>query len=214
MIERPHTHSPEYTDEVGDRYLRNFGIEWSDLEGKKVLDIGAQDAAFESSARRHRVDVTSLDMEIAEGEFTPSLDSTLVVARATKMPFSDGAFDVALAHMSVMNYREKGYSEKDDLAYFRDIFREVSRILKADGQFRFTDTTIDDNELRVDENDTVPDALSDEYYDWRIPRERGVLEEMAKRAGFQSLQLEIYPDTHPERDEYLITHYYIAKKSS
>jgi SAM-dependent methyltransferase len=132
-----------------------------------------------------------------------------VVANATTLPFNDGSFKYAVAHMSAMNYKEEKYSDEEYLTYVEDVLKEVARVLEPDGQFRFTDTAISDEDLRHGENDKIPEK-SNEYTEWRMEREYRVLKEMAERAGFRELRVEKYSDSHPEKDEYLLTHYYVA----
>lgn len=211
-MERPSTHLLETAEDTAALYLSNLGLEWSDLQGKKIVDIGALNAAFENAGRRRGIDITSLDMEVAEGEYMPPTDSRFVVANATKLPFRDEAFDYAVAHMSVTNYLEKGYKEEDYLSYIEDVLREVFRVLRPEGQFRFMDTATDDDDLRKDETDVIPDRTSDEYSRWRIEREHQMLENMATRIGYRELRVEKYPDSHPAKDEHVLSHYYIAYK--
>ena len=211
MIERPTTHNQEATEQTANRYLVNLGLEWNDLRGKQVLDIGALNAEFESAARRRGVEVISVD-KVADGEYMPPIDSKFVVANATKLPFKDESFDYALAHMSVMNYMEDDYKDEDHILYIEDVLRETCRILKPEGQFRFTDTALDDTDLRRGEDDVVPDRGSDTYKEWRMVREHQLLEEMTRRVGFRELQLKRYPESHPEKDVYVLSHYYTAIK--
>ncbi|MBI5644892.1 class I SAM-dependent methyltransferase [Candidatus Kaiserbacteria bacterium] len=210
MIERSHTHNREAAEAAGNRYLSNLGLSWGELQGKRILDVGAMSAEFENAARRRGINVISLDKGLDDGEYAPPTDSRFVVANATKLPFKDESFDYALAHMSVMNYIENGYEEKY-LNYVEDALREACRVLKPDGQFRFTDTLLDEQELQRG-SAAAPDKKSDAYKEWRMEREHQALEEMAKRAGFRELKLVQYPDSHPEKEEYNLSHYYIAIK--
>jgi ubiquinone/menaquinone biosynthesis C-methylase UbiE len=198
MIERPRTHQKEAAEETGNRYLANLGLEWDDLQGKRILDIGALSAEFENAARRRGVEVISMDNELADEDLPPA-DSQFVVANATKMPFKEGSFDYAVSHMSVTNYLEKGYREEDHLLYIEDALREACRVLKPNGEFRFL---------------MPPDWESDAQKERRTENEHRILEEVAKRAGFRELKLEDHLGSlraRPEGDERL-THYYIALK--
>jgi len=214
MIERPRTHKQEIAEETANLYLANLGLEWDELRGKKVLDIGAMNAEFEHAARRRGVDVTSLDKEVIDGEYMPPTDSRFVVANATKLPFKNESFDYAVAHLSVMNYIEKGYRAEEYLRYVEDALRETCRILKSNGRFHFTDTALGDNELRRGEDDMVPEKESDAYDAWRMEREHQILEEVAKRVGFRELKFATYTGSQRARakEEFLLTHYYIAIK--
>lgn len=191
MIERPRTHNREDAEEIAGLYLANLGLQWSDLQGKKVLDMGAMNAAFEHVARQRGVDIVSLDNEVAEGGFVPPIDSRIVIANATRMPFKNETFDYALAHMSVFNYLEKGYNDNEYLKYYEDALRETYRVLKPDGQIRFTDLAMEDR---------------------NVENEKRIVEELSKRAGYRDIQAIVYPESHPPKKEYRLTHYYIAIK--
>ena len=71
---------------------------------------------------------------------------------------------------------------------------------------------MDAYELQRSEDDVVPEKKSDAYDEWRMEREYQVLEEIIKRIGFRELKLERYSESHPGKDEYLLSHYYIATK--
>ena len=202
---------------IADIYLRNLGLEWSQLEGKKVLDIGAMNAAFENAARRRGVEVTSIDKEFIEGDYAPPQDSHYVVANATQLPFGDETFDYAIAHTSVMNYIEQKYDfDKGYIKYFEGALREACRVLKADGQFRFTRTFLDEQELRESDDDVVPEKESDAYDEWLTAREYKFLEIIAKQVGFKELQVVAYTGELRERMKYdynnKMTHYFVAVK--
>ncbi len=215
MIERQRTHIREEAEQIADIYLGNLGLEWTQLEGKKVLDIGAMNAAFENAARRRGVDVISIDNNFIEDEYAPPQDSTYAVANATKLPFGDETFDYAIAHTSVMNYIEKEYDlDNEYIRYVEDALREASRILKTGGQFRFTRTLLDEQELRENSDDVVPETKSEAYDEWLTEREHRFLEEIAKRAGFKELNVVRYVGEQLERAkrDYLMTHYFVAVK--
>lgn len=214
MIERPRTHTIEEAETTADIYLGNLGLEWSQLKGKNVLDIGAMDAAFENAARRRGVNVTSVDKDVIEGDYAPPKDSNYVVANATKLPFADDAFDYAIAHTSTMNYIEEKYDfDTEYLKYVEDALREASRVLKPGGRFHFTATLLDEQELR-EGDEAVPEKDSEAYDGWIIEREHRFLEVIAKRAGFKELQVVRYTGTQRERakEEYMMTHYFVAIK--
>lgn len=216
MIERPRTNAREDAEETGELYIKNLGLAWSELKGKKVLDIGAMNAAFENAARRREVDVISIDKDFIEGDWAPPRDSTYAVANATKLPFSDNTFDYAIAHTSAMHYIEENYdSETGYVQYLEDVLREVCRVLKEGGQYRFTPTGLEE-ELRDHVEEVVPQHKTDEYIKWKIDRESRLLEPIAKRVGFKELQLIRYEGEQLERAKYdynyMLTHYYIAVK--
>jgi len=212
MSERPKTNNLEAAEQTAKRYLANLGLAWDELRGKHVLDIGVLNAEFETAARLRGVEVISVDNRVEDGEYAPPTDSRFILANATKLPVRDLSFDYALGHMSVMNYREDAYNDEEHIRYIEDVLREVCRVLKTDGQFRFTETSLDDSDLQRGEDDVVPDPTSDAYIDWHMTREQELLEGIAKRVGFSELRLVAYPDSHPEKEEDILTYYFNAVK--
>jgi SAM-dependent methyltransferase len=216
MIERPKTSSYEETEQIADIYLRNLALEWNELKDKKVLDIGAMNAAFESAARRRGVDVTSVDKDLIEGDYAPLKDSKYVIARATKLPFADETFDYALAHTSVMNYIEEKYDfDTEYEKYLEDALHEAARVLKPGGQFRFTRTLLDEQELR-EGDEMVPESKTEAYAAWLAEREHKFLEAVAIRSGFKELQVIRYTGEQLERTKAdygnAMGHFFVALK--
>lgn len=216
MIERPRTNPREESEHIADMYLRNLGLEWKELEGKKVLDIGAMNAAFEGAARRRGIDVISVDKDHIVGDYAPPQDSAYVIANATKLPFNNETFDYVFAHTSAMNYIEDRYDfETEYEKYIEDVLREEARVLKSGGEFRFTRTLLDEQELRQG-SELVPEEKTEAYDVWLAERERTFLEEIATRAGFKELQVIRYTGDQLKRVKYdynnLMNHYFIAVK--
>lgn len=211
MIERPSTHSQEAADATGELYLGNLNLEWDDLRGKKVLDIGAMSAKFENAARRRGVDVVSIDNypELG-GDYIPPKDSSFVIAQARALPFNNEVFDYVLAHMSVMQYETNQFFPIE----VESVLREACRVLRTGGEFRFTDTGMSNEELQHDVNDMIPDETNDEYATWRMEREREFISNASKRAGFRDLQLEWRNETrHPHPKDFLnLNYHYVARK--
>ncbi len=216
MIERPRTHDRKAAEETAEVYLSNLGLEWKQLEGKKVLDIGAMDAQFAHAARRRGVEVISIDKDFIEDEWAPPRDSTYAVANATRLPFANGTFDYAIAHTSAMHYIEDRYEYDGGYAiYLEDVLREACRVLKEGGQYRFTPTALEE-ELRERADEAIPAHKTDAYVQWKIEREYRFLEPMAKRAGFERLELCRFEGEQLERLKYdynyMLTHFFMALK--
>lgn len=186
MLERPRTHTTEDAEFVGKMYLENLGLHWEALRGKNVLDIGAGGAEFEHAARRRAVNVTSVDN--LQGEFAPPQDSRHVVAEADQLPFANESFDYALAHMSVTNYGPE--ADTDYAGYLENSLTAACRVLKPDGEFRFTDTRI---------------AGSPE-------EEHRLVEEIARRVGFRELLLKKHKELSETQKDYNVSHYFVAIK--
>jgi SAM-dependent methyltransferase len=188
MLERPRTHSTENAEFVGVMYLENLGLHWEALRGKKVLDIGAGGAEFEHAARRRVVDVISVDN--LKGEFAPPQDSRYVAADSGLLPFANDSFDYAFAHMSVTNYGAEDDSLEGYMRYLESALKEACRVLKSDGEFRFTDTRLEGSPAE----------------------EHRLVEELAKRAGFRELRLKKHKELSETQKDYNVSHYFVAIK--
>jgi SAM-dependent methyltransferase len=212
---RPRAHPLETANETAEDYLIDLGLTWSELAGKKVLDIGAWSGEFESAAREHDVDVISLDRALESIDATPT-ENQLVVALATKLPFSSETFDCAVAHMSVFNYREDGYKEEEYLLYAEDSLREACRVLKKGGEFRFLDLSLEASEIQKDDNDIAPEEGTEAFDIWYATRQCEFLTEIATRAGFSNLQAIPYSSLEKEHQKKVgfvnMRHYLIATK--
>lgn len=121
---------------VSQRYLSNLGLDWGALQGSRVLDIGACTAGFAKEAKKHGVEVVSMDRD------DRALDS---FARGRKrergvpfahadmfhLPFHNDSFDWVLSNAVVHWAVENPHQ-------MRDMFREVRRVASRRGEFRFT----------------------------------------------------------------------------
>jgi len=101
-------------------------------QGAKILELGAgqgQDTRFFASKG---FDVTSTDisddaLNLNKSKLPQELSSRVVIQRldmTTKLPFSDGEFDVVYAHLSFHYF---------DLATTKLVLKEIHRVLKQDG---------------------------------------------------------------------------------
>ena len=185
MKERPRTHTFENAERVGELYLADLGLAWEELQGKKVLDIGAGPAEFENAARRRGIEVVSMDN--MSDLHVPPRDSRYVVAEATQLPFNEGLFDIALSHMSVTNYGPESAAEYT--RFLQEVLRDACRVLKRNGEFRFMDTRVEPSE-----------------------REDEIVADLAARAGFREVRRGEYDRLRPVQEEYRLSHFYIATK--
>ncbi len=105
------------------------GWSWEQLRGKRVLDIGAGSGGFALEAKKHGVDVISL--EPAEERVSPDTKKEVpfVSGLAQHLPFADESFDYAhsRAFPWVRLTPEKA----------KNILNEALRVLKPNGQFVF-----------------------------------------------------------------------------
>ena len=119
-------------------YLESVGLKPEDLEGKKVLDIGAGLAEFAREAKKRNIDVTSLekDPSLWEDEGKPGQETPYIQGSATEMPIKDESFDyvVSKAAPPIIS-RNKEEVE--------NVIKEAERILKEGGEFHFGPGSLD-----------------------------------------------------------------------
>ena len=121
---------------VGQRYLGNLGLDWDALRGGRVLDIGACTAGFAKEAKKHGVEVVSMDRDdkalksFARGR---RREKGVPFAHADMfhLPFHNNSFDWVLSnavvHWAVENRHQ-----------MQNMFDEVRRVASRHGEFRFT----------------------------------------------------------------------------
>ncbi|MDD3156194.1 MAG: class I SAM-dependent methyltransferase [Candidatus Pacebacteria bacterium] len=114
--------------------LHNLGFEnFDELKGKKVLEIGSGDAEFGLTAKKNGVDIICSDIDSKYQKQAQSDGVDCVVVNALNTPFEDNSFDTILSHGSVpiiFNQRE----------HVINTLKEMKRILKKGGEFRFGPT--------------------------------------------------------------------------
>ena len=117
--------------ERAEAILHDLGMTWEQLQDKKVLDIGAGLAEFAQEAKKHSINVVSLEKqpEIWE-EGTPSKDVPYIQGDAKTLPFQDNSFDVILSRAAPPTISH----EKDQII---QVLKEVNRVLKIGGEFHF-----------------------------------------------------------------------------
>ena len=118
-------------------YMKEFDIKPLDLEGKRVLDLGAAvglRVADELKARAITADVVSFSPIFADPTFrsqarlmsSPEAASLAVAGMGETLPFQDGSFDTVLA-LQVYQYLDTPKRESDFL-------KELVRVLAPNGQ--------------------------------------------------------------------------------
>ena len=121
---------------VGQRYLGNLGLDWNALQGSRVLDIGACTAGFAKEAKRHGIEVVSMDRDdtaletFARGR---RREKGVPFAHADMfhLPFQNHSFDWVLSNAVVHWAVENPHQ-------MRAMFHEVRRVVSRRGEFRFT----------------------------------------------------------------------------
>ena len=120
------------SDETVARYFSDLGLEWKNLEGKKILEIGAGLATFAKEAQRRGIEVVSLEKEpeLWTSEGPPPQDVQYVKGDAEKLPFADESFDmiISIAAPPIIS------KTKEEI---RAVIGEARRVLKSGGEFRF-----------------------------------------------------------------------------
>lgn len=114
--------------------LHNLGFEnFDELKGKKVLEIGSGDAEFGLIAKKHGVDITCSDIDNKYQKQAQNSEVDYMVVNALNTPFEDNSFDTILSHGSVpIIFNQRGN--------VIDTLKEMKRILKKGGEFRFGPT--------------------------------------------------------------------------
>ena len=110
--------------------LRRLGLGWGDLEGKKILDIGADSAELAQAAKDKGISVVSMDIN-SEDAGKASKETMYVQGSALRLPFNDESFEMVIAHAAPPALLVKS---KEDLATIID---EIKRVLKEGGELRF-----------------------------------------------------------------------------
>ncbi len=125
--DKPKEGSDEFIAEV---YLKDLGLTWDVLKGKKILDMGAGPAKFAREAKKRGIEVVSVDkIPGGMGEVGVPKDVPYIVGDILNLPVPDNSFDVvvsrAVAH---------ALDSREELAKF---VSEAKRVLKSGGELRF-----------------------------------------------------------------------------
>ena len=161
------------TKKTFERYLSVLDLNLEELKCKKILDIGAGPGEFATEAKRHGIDITSIDKVIGGTgvEKVTNKEITYVAGIAEELPFKDESFDLVV---SVAAYN--GVSLED----FVNRLGEVRRVLKSGGEYRFGPGII---ELQISQNE------KEEYRNIssKQPKEMTVIEEERKQLLYDLL---------------------------
>ena len=133
---RTEEYSALITDKNGlKEYSESFGVDFTKMEGQKVLDIGSgKSEKFSKEAAKIGVRVFSMstagDLRYhgKSAEFLKDWQGRTVVGRVQQMPFTDNTFDYEVALNSVPYYLPLEENE------YRMFFSEVIRTLKSGGR--------------------------------------------------------------------------------
>jgi ubiquinone/menaquinone biosynthesis C-methylase UbiE len=114
--------------------LNNLGFKsFDELKGKTILDIGSGQAEFGLGAKKKGINVicSDVDPENQKKGIEQGLDYRII--DALNIPLKDNSFDLVLSHGSVPII----FHRREQLIL---ALKEVKRILKKGGEFRFGPT--------------------------------------------------------------------------
>lgn len=121
-----------FREETANLYLHDLDLSWEHLRGKRILDQGAGLADFAQVAKRHAVQVTSIEKspDSWSSRGTPPTEVPYQIGDAKKLPFEAGSFDLIVSHAGPATI-------VDTLVDFQAILSEANRVLAPGGEFRF-----------------------------------------------------------------------------
>ncbi len=126
-MESPKKTETDPVEKRAEFILKRLGLSWEELEGKRVLDIGAGPADLALAAAKRNVEVVSIDAKMPEN-IPGGLE--YVAGDAKDLPFQDESFDVVMAHAAPPAI----LADKNEV---KKILGEVGRVLRPGGEFRF-----------------------------------------------------------------------------
>lgn len=114
-----------------DTYLHRFGVEATDLSGKRILDIGG--GVFRNFAKKVAESggpiVTTLEPRAVYEETQLDHNAPVVAGVADRLPFKNKSFDLVVSNLTVPMWLT---SEQE----FIDVFAEIDRVLVDCGEAR------------------------------------------------------------------------------
>lgn len=122
----------DFVEKRAEFILGRLGLKWEDLQGKKILDIGAGPAEIAQVAAKKGIKVFSLDINRPEDSVG---DTEYIIADVHHLPLVRESFDLVMAHAAPPALISGGKEEA------KKVFYEVARVLKSGGEFRWGPAT-------------------------------------------------------------------------
>lgn len=184
--------------------LKDLGLSWEQLKGKKVLDIGAGPGVIAEVAKKKGIEVVSLDMnpEMWKSEGKQIFDVPYVKADAEKLPFQDKSFDFVISHAGPLTL---GSSKE----FIIEALREAKRVLKPSGEIHFGPGNIA-ADLFEDSELFTPSELEKFSMEERIARIGERSKEFLINSGFDVTQEDIKDGKH----DYPSNTYFVIKSGA
>lgn len=113
--------------------IESLGLEWEDLKGKKILEIGAGEAMIAETAKGKDIDVVSLDKNPwrwEENTKTRLARISYIQGAAGKISFKDEVFDLVISYAAPPIISQS----KEEVGR---VIREMLRVTRAGGEVRF-----------------------------------------------------------------------------
>ncbi len=154
-----------YLEFTAKHYFEDLNLSEKDFEGKRVLDIGANDGAF--------LAYLSQRVKLKEGSTSLDIDSPpvnqdgtdFVVSDARQLPFKNDSFDLVLSHCSVPNMTLRSLSNfEEQYIVAKSFFDEMIRVLALGGTIAVYPVTL--SHKGYESMETMPYVylkLRDEY---------------------------------------------------
>ncbi len=145
-------------------YLSNLGLSVTDLQGKKILDVGSGAGAFVRFANQNGADAIGLDngnnLDPVVIENIEKTKTPFVLGEANQMPFDDSVFDLVVSHAAIPNIASENFkketgprkewavSKEDDQQRRIASLKEMLRVVTESGEVRCAPVVRDLNQLK------------------------------------------------------------------
>ncbi len=127
---------PVITERSIEEYEVLFGVKFSEMKGKTILDIGSGRGDFHDRVSALGVKVFSLNPEFKKGKNAKYAEQILhkqgdVGARAQELPFADNSFDSEFALYSIPFHLPRFGKEGDEKFFYEEFERSIEEIVRT-----------------------------------------------------------------------------------